>query len=145
MEVENKVAYSIPVLVALLEEFHQYTIAHPEILVMGRNGVNVVNDDVYEKAQDVIYNDLQPGQQMAYEYTHYLAKHPKGTEHFFPMLYNAITSICNRLLITENGDCNWANHRQLENHGYRVRAGERDSFGWLSGRVCHKDFEVYFG
>lgn len=43
--------------------------------------------------------------------------------------------LCNDLLITENGACNWDNINLLRSNGYSVFAGERDSFGWLTGCV----------
>ena len=43
--------------------------------------------------------------------------------------------LCEELLITGNGGCNWDNIHELRNSGYRVYPGERDSFGWLTGCV----------
>ena len=43
--------------------------------------------------------------------------------------------LCVENLVTEDGDCDWDNIRILRNNGYRVWAGEKDSFGWLSGCV----------
>lgn len=44
-------------------------------------------------------------------------------------------ALCNEKLITNNGLCNWENIRVLRDNGYRVFAGEKDSFGWLTGCV----------
>lgn len=46
-----------------------------------------------------------------------------------------VEELCNELLITESGSCNWDNINILRNHGYRVFAGEKDSFGWLTGCI----------
>ena len=46
--------------------------------------------------------------------------------------------LCDDYLITSNGDCNWSNIEILRNNGYRVFAGEKDSFGWLTGCVQKK-------
>lgn len=46
--------------------------------------------------------------------------------------------LCCEQLITANGGCNWANIKTLHNNGYDVFAGEKDSFGWLTGCVQKK-------
>ena len=43
--------------------------------------------------------------------------------------------LCNELLITESGGCNWSNIDILRNNGYLVYPGEKDSFGWIIGVV----------
>lgn len=48
---------------------------------------------------------------------------------------NRAEGLCNELLITNGGQCNWDNIYILRSNGYRVFAGERDSFGWLTGCV----------
>lgn len=51
--------------------------------------------------------------------------------------------LCEELLITEKGGCNWDNIHELRNNGYRVYPGERDSFGWLTGCVQkHNDERI---
>lgn len=50
-------------------------------------------------------------------------------------IYNDVVSLCDKYLITNVGQCNWDNIRVLRNNGYRVFAGEKDSFGWLTGCV----------
>jgi hypothetical protein len=54
-------------------------------------------------------------------------------------LYNEVVGLCNGYLITKDGQCNWNNILILRNNGYRVYAGEEDSFGWLVGCVQKKD------
>lgn len=43
--------------------------------------------------------------------------------------------LCNGELITSAGQCNWSMIKVLKSKGYDVFAGDRDSFGWLTGRV----------
>lgn len=40
-----------------------------------------------------------------------------------------------KYLIDNNGQCNFGNIKQLRNLGYKVYAGEKDSFGWLIGCI----------
>ena len=47
-------------------------------------------------------------------------------------------SLCCDQLITADGGCNWSNIKVLRDYGYRIFAGERDSFGWLTGCVQRK-------
>ena len=56
-------------------------------------------------------------------------------------LYDEIAGLCNEYLITNGGLCNWDNIRILRSNGYRVFAGEKDSFGWLTGCVQKDDDE----
>jgi shikimate kinase len=58
-------------------------------------------------------------------------------------LYNEAVALCNEYLITSGGSCNWDNIHVLRNNGYRVFAGEKDNFGWLTGCVQkHNDLRV---
>lgn len=50
-------------------------------------------------------------------------------------LYNEVVDLCDEYLITNDGQCNWNNIVTLQNNGYDVFAGEKDSFGWLTGCV----------
>ena len=54
-------------------------------------------------------------------------------------LYNSIVDICNDMLITNDGTCNWNNMCFLIANGYRVFPGEKDSFGWLTGCIRKND------
>ena len=54
------------------------------------------------------------------------------------VLAQEVTWLCDELLINR-GQCNWENIAILRDAGYRVYAGERDSFGWLTGCVQKKD------
>ncbi len=46
--------------------------------------------------------------------------------------------LCCEQLITVNGGCNWTNIKVLHENGYNVFAGDKDSFGWLTGCVQKK-------
>ena len=48
---------------------------------------------------------------------------------------NYVSELCCELLISDNGGCNYENISILRNNGYDVFAGEKDSFGWLTGCV----------
>lgn len=56
-------------------------------------------------------------------------------------MYNEVVGLCNEYLITNAGLCNWDNIHILRSNGYRVFAGEKDSFGWLTGCVQKDDDE----
>lgn len=44
--------------------------------------------------------------------------------------------MANGLLISMGGRCNWENIRKLGEYGFAVYAGEKDSFGWLTGCIA---------
>lgn len=52
--------------------------------------------------------------------------------------YHKVDRLCNDLLITGSGHCNWGNIRVLRESGYKVFPGEQDSFGWLIGCIQKK-------
>lgn len=54
-------------------------------------------------------------------------------------LYNEVVDLCDEYLITNGGHCNWDNICILRDEGYSVFAGEKDSFGWLTGCVRKND------
>lgn len=49
--------------------------------------------------------------------------------------------IANTLLISNGGRCNWVNIKALQQHGFDIYAGEKDSFGWLTGCIGFPDGE----
>lgn len=55
-------------------------------------------------------------------------------------MYKEVVGLCDEYLIS-NGQCNWDNICILRKNGYRVFAGEKDSFGWLTGCVQKNDDE----
>lgn len=59
-----------------------------------------------------------------------------GQEYFDSSdVVDEVERLCCEKLITAGGLCNWDNIRILRSNGYDVFAGERDSFGWLTGCV----------
>lgn len=46
-----------------------------------------------------------------------------------------LEGIAAQKLINPGRGCNWDNIRVLRNAGFRVYAGEKDSFGWLVGCI----------
>ena len=53
-------------------------------------------------------------------------------------LLDEVVGLCDDHLIASGGQCNWENIRILERNGYRVYAGDQDSWGWLTGCVQKK-------
>lgn len=49
------------------------------------------------------------------------------------------------LLIGSQGSCNWTNINILRKAGYRVYAGDKDSFGWLVGVIPTKKGRICYG
>ena len=49
--------------------------------------------------------------------------------------------MANALLISNGGRCNWVNIKALQQYGFDVYAGEKDSFGWLTGCIGFPDGE----
>lgn len=52
-----------------------------------------------------------------------------------PDLQNECEILACKYLINDNGSCNWSNIELLKSNGYKVYAGEKDSFGWLTGVI----------
>jgi hypothetical protein len=61
-----------------------------------------------------------------------------------PLLQQAVNE-ADGDLIDSRGGCNYVNHRVLAQHGFPVRCGERDSFGWLSGVIRTSKGDVVYG
>ncbi len=60
-------------------------------------------------------------------------------------LLDVIDGLACSLLITSKGSPNYFNSAALTNLGFRVRKGESDSFGWLSGIIVLKNFLIVYG
>lgn len=58
---------------------------------------------------------------------------------------NKIISLCDTLLITNDGHPNFENIEELKKHGYYVGPGEKDRFGWLTGVVGTSKGDIVFG
>lgn len=70
---------------------------------------------------------------------------PEGHSKTIARLYYDILKFVDLALITANGGCAFGEHERLAQHGYRVRCGERDSFGWLSGIIVGRHFKIVYG
>lgn len=56
-----------------------------------------------------------------------------------------IGSLADELLITDQGHCNWKNIKRLKAAGFDVFAGDKDSFGWLTGCIKTKKGIIVYG
>lgn len=56
-----------------------------------------------------------------------------------------ITSLAEDALIAEGGRCNWDNIALVKAAGFSVYAGEKDSFGWLTGCIDTKKGTIVYG
>tara|TARA_B100000929_G_scaffold100901_1_gene79659 strand:- start:16663 stop:16974 length:312 start_codon:yes stop_codon:yes gene_type:complete len=54
-------------------------------------------------------------------------------------------TLADEFLIDADGQLNHDNIEKLKKVGYRVGPGERDSFGWLSGKVSKENLVYIFG
>ena len=48
-------------------------------------------------------------------------------------------------LITSNGNVNYDNKKILEDNGFKIYPGEKDSFGWLTGIIERNNRKLIFG
>jgi len=61
------------------------------------------------------------------------------------LIISTISLLCDCLISIEGG-CNWPNIKMLQDEGYKVYAGEKDSFGWLTGCVeIDKEHIIIYG
>lgn len=60
-------------------------------------------------------------------------------------LVQKVVDLADGELITNKGSCNWVAHDQLQEAGFRVTCGERDSFGWLSGVIHTTKGMIVYG
>ena len=77
------------------------------------------------RALEVLYNSPEKGEEEG--------------EYYFDTVGNTLGYYCELLangeLITNDGQCNWDMIMKLRGRGYRVYAGDKDSFGWLTGCI----------
>ena len=89
-------------------------------------------DDLEEliRSLEILYNSDRP---ISYEYdsTYFNTNEDDFADY--------VEGLCCGLLITNSGSCNFCNIRKLKDRGYDVFAGEKDSFGWLTGCVQKHD------
>ena len=60
-------------------------------------------------------------------------------------LITRISNWASSTLINEAGRCIWDLHDELANAGFPVFAGEKDSFGWLTGCIQTSKGIVIYG
>lgn len=65
-------------------------------------------------------------------------------EELHPDIQEAVNLACEEL-ITNSGEPNFDAMRVLEEEGFRVVAGETDSFGWLTGVIITKKGRIVYG
>lgn len=58
---------------------------------------------------------------------------------------DGIINLANETLITSNGQCHWDNIDKVKKAGFNVFAGEKDSFGWLTGCISTKKGIIVYG
>lgn len=68
-----------------------------------------------------------------------------GGEGDLPLLVEQAVELAEHELITPRGGCCYVGHRVLEGHGFRVFAGEKDSFGWLTGCIRTSKGIIVYG
>lgn len=56
-----------------------------------------------------------------------------------------IQSLADDLLITEDGQCNWLNMKNIVDEGFDIYAGDKDDFGWLIGCIETKKGIILYG
>jgi hypothetical protein len=134
----------LPDLYKYLCELRDIVKAHPEFELISKEHPRYFSDETSEFSRDMICADLN-GEQMAHHYQHYLDKFPGDTKEHALAVYNAVDYLADECLITSDGDCHWDNHKTLGHLGFRVRAGETDSFGWLTGVICCDEFLFVYG
>jgi len=79
------------------------------------------------------------------EYLHNYKHRNKFLEAFILHVVSKISNMCCDLLINGDGSCNWENIEYLQNCGFYVGPGERDSFGWLTGIVGTSKGNIVYG
>lgn len=61
--------------------------------------------------------------------------HEMDTNGLNPQLEDEIEGLACQCLIAGGGGCEWTNIAILRDKGYKVYAGDKDSFGWLTGVI----------
>lgn len=133
-------------LVEFLDIFRQLVVSHPEyeLTELSEDGVCYTANALEELRRDLSEKDATPDG-FEHSFEHYLVDKQVGSKDYAVVVYMAIDQLAHDLLISSDGQCNWENHRALGNYGYRVRKGESDSFGWLTGVICCNDFHHVYG
>lgn len=56
-----------------------------------------------------------------------------------------VSALASEVLVGDKGQCLWDQHKILEDAGYAVFAGEKDSFGWLTGCIQTRKGVIVYG
>jgi hypothetical protein len=62
-----------------------------------------------------------------------------------PDVVQDVIQLADECLIGNHGQCDWDNINKVKQAGFNVRAGEQDSFGWLSGLITTSKGDVVYG
>lgn len=92
-----------------------------------------------EKLKELVNNDSFP---LESDDIIYLTD---GSPDELPPLIQDIVSLADGLLIESDGRCAWSAHDILKKNGFPVVAGEKDSWGWLTGIIITKKGRVVYG
>lgn len=136
-------SYTVDDLANYLDLLREIVNRHPEFNLKAE-GSRYFSNDIEEKRRDMS-DTLKDKDGFELSFEQYLPLYPAGTFEHAVVIYMAVDQLANRFLIDEEGGCNWENHRVLGNRGYRVRKGEGDSFGWLTGVICCDEFHHVYG
>jgi len=61
-----------------------------------------------------------------------------------PLVEKAVC-LADRVLVDDNGQCNWEIMKQLEENGFNIVCTERDRFGWLCACVLTSKGRINYG
>lgn len=59
-------------------------------------------------------------------------------------LVNIITTLADKVIVSERGDPRWAPKAALESFGYKIVSGQTETTGWITGIIVGKHFRVEF-
>jgi len=142
----SKKHYTVGQLAEFLDIFRQLVIKHPEfeLVELDESGTPFTTNQLEDLRRDLAETNLsEDGFERSFE--DYLTTQVVGSKEYAVYIYMAMDQLVHKLLIDEEGQCKWENHRALGHYGYRVRKGEGDSFGWLTGIVFCDEFHHVYG
>lgn len=70
---------------------------------------------------------------------------PDGNRKTIIILVNKILALADTVLITDNGQLDYANSQWFKQHGFNILVTSRDSFGPLSSAIVCELFKISFG
>ena len=87
--------------------------------------LRIIDDSELDTQEDILLNSL------------------KSEE--YQDIIHLIEKYANRVLIDDEGKCDWDMHKVLRENGFDVYPGERDRFGWLTGCIQTRKGYILFG